>query len=177
MAHVDRDPIRVEPLDPRDAAVASRIHAVQMAAYAQEAALLGVIDFPPLRHTVADIQADPASFTGAFVDGVLAGVISVEAEPADSSGPITGPITVPQVTVPQITALVVDPPYQRRGVARRLLRHVLDAYAGRAVTVSTGADNGPALALYTAHGFVETARRTVTPAGLVVVTLRRAAAA
>jgi ribosomal protein S18 acetylase RimI-like enzyme len=173
VAHVDRDPIRVAPLDPRDAAIAARIHAVQMAAYAQEAALLGVTDFPPLRRTVADIQADTASFTGAFVDGVLAGVISIEAEPADTSRPST----VPEITVAQITALVVDPPYQRRGVARRLLRHVLDAHAGRAMTVSTGADNGPARALYAAHGFVETARRTVTPAGLVVVTLRRAATA
>ena len=146
-------------LDHRNAVVANRIHAVQMAAYAQEAALLGATDFPPLRRTVADIRADDARYVGALVETTLAGVIWIETE----GNP-------PQST---IAGLVVAPAYQRRGIARRLLSHVLQEHPDQTFIVATGVDNGPALALYTAFGFVESSRTVVGADALVVVTLRR----
>ncbi|MEZ4580509.1 MAG: GNAT family N-acetyltransferase [Caldilineaceae bacterium] len=145
-------------LDHRNVVVANRIHAVQMAAYAQEAALLGATDFPPLRRTVADIRADDARYVGALVETTLAGVIWIETEGNPLQATIAG--------------LVVAPAYQRRGIARRLLRHVLHAVPGQTFTVSTGAANLPALALYTVFGFVEVARTVLGPDALVVVTLR-----
>ena len=46
--------------------MAARIHAVQIAAYQQEAALLGVSDFPPLARTVEDIMGSRELFFRAF---------------------------------------------------------------------------------------------------------------
>ena len=46
--------------------MAARIHAVQIAAYQQEAALLGVSDFPPLARTVEDIMGSRDLFFRAF---------------------------------------------------------------------------------------------------------------
>ena len=148
----------IRHLDQRNCTVAAAIHALQMAAYAQEAALLGVTDFPPLRRTVADIRADDARYFGASVETTLAGVIWIETGETELQTTIAG--------------LVVAPAYQRRGIARRLLRHVLHAFPGQTFTVSTGAANLPALALYTAFGFVEVARTVLGPDALVVVTLR-----
>lgn len=48
-----------------DLAVATRIHAVQMRAYAQEARLLGAVRFPPLERdlgtNIASLVVDPPS--------------------------------------------------------------------------------------------------------------------
>lgn len=152
-------------LDHRDAAVAAAIHAVQMAAYAQEAALLGTVDFPPLRRTVADVQADDARYFGALVADELVGVASVEegvsaGEDRSDAGLI-------------IASLVVRPAWQRRGIARQLLARMLDEAGNRAVRVTTGVANGPALTLYAAFGFVEESRHTVGADRLNVITLRR----
>ncbi len=131
--------IRIAPLDHRDAATAARIHAVLQPAYAQEAALLQAAPFPPMQRTVADVQASRDGFWGAWVAGELAGALSVgdDDEPAQRC----------------IGMLVVHPAQQRRGVARALLQALLRHESMHAHAVSTGARNGPALALYDALGF------------------------
>jgi hypothetical protein len=64
-------------IDHRMQVVAQQIHAVQMAAYKQEAKLLGVDRFPPLERRVAELLASSEDFMAAFEGETLAGVLSV----------------------------------------------------------------------------------------------------
>ena len=70
--------IYVRPVANQLEEMASRIHAVQMEAYRQEASLLGVREFPPLDRTVQDVMASSDAFFGAFDGEELLGVISLE---------------------------------------------------------------------------------------------------
>lgn len=163
--------MRCARINHRDAAVAAAVHAIQMAAYTQEAALLGITDFPPLRRTVADIQADDARYFGALIDDELVGVVSMEED-----GKVKEDAEVKEdwdEAALFIASLVVAPAWQRRGVARQLLARLLADAGNRPVRVTTGAANAPALALYAAFGFVEESRRELGPEALNVVTLRR----
>jgi ribosomal protein S18 acetylase RimI-like enzyme len=151
-------PPDVRRLDHRDLAVAERIHAIQMAAYAQEAVLLGVVSFPPLERQVMDVQRTEGHFLGAFLDGQLAGSLSIE--PGRPEHELT------------ISSLTVDPDFQRRGLGRVLVAAVFREFAFRGLTVSTGSRNLPALTLYAQFGFVEFSRRLVGEEQLEVVELR-----
>ena len=150
---------RIEPLEQREPDVANRIHAVQMAAYAQEAALLRVDHFPPLQRTVADIQSNEERFLGAFSRGELVGAVSILTDAASNQR--------------RVASLVVAPMHQRQGVGRLLMAAALRECEGSVVSVSTGARNIPALALYEDLGFIEYERRTVGPEGIDIVMLRR----
>jgi ribosomal protein S18 acetylase RimI-like enzyme len=150
--------LTVASIDHRDMRVAERLHAIQRAAYAQEARLLAARHFPPLDRTVADVQASQERFLGAFWETELVGTVSVE----DGAG----------CTELVICSLTVAPGCQRRGVARALLAAVLGDSRYKIVRVSTGARNVPAIALYSAFGFVEHARRTVGVEELPLVEFR-----
>ena len=151
--------VRVEQVDHRSAASAEQIHRVQMLAYAQEAQLLGAIDFPPLRTTVDDIRTCEEDFFAAIMDDELVGAVSVQ---PDSEGLGTN-----------IASLVVLPSFQRRGIGRSLMAEVLSRYGGEILTVQTGAQNGPALSLYAQSGFVELRRWFVGREPLELVKLYR----
>jgi ribosomal protein S18 acetylase RimI-like enzyme len=152
--------MKVEILSHRQPAVAEQIHTVLMLAYAQEAQLLEVKNFPPLEQTAADIQARDEFFLGSFDDRELLGVISVR--PDDEAGQIN------------IASLVVHPAQQRRGVARALLTNALQRAATATFSVSTAAKNAPALALYQQFGFEPYRWGTIGDEGLALVKLRRA---
>ncbi len=156
-----KDEVEIGNLNHRQAAIAAAIHEVQMAAYSQEAALLGVEHFPPLDQTPEGIRSLRERFIGAWLEDALVGAISLE--------------TAEERDVMNIASLVVSPRVQRRGIARRLLRAALSDCEGRPVTVSTGAQNEPVLKLYEQFGFVEHGRRRVGPERLEIVTLRRPA--
>ena len=113
--------------------VAIAIHAVMQAAYQQEADLLGVTDFPPLKRTAANIAGDTGRYYGAFADDHLAGVLHYKHGNIDS--------------------LVVHPRFQRLGLATRLLGQLLAETSGHSVKVSTAKLNVPATTLYTKFGF------------------------
>ncbi len=130
-------------------------------AYAQEAGLLQIEDFPPLAKTVDDIRASEDFHLGAWAGEQLAGVISI--------GPDDEPAQL------CITALVVLPDRQRAGLGRALLQEALARGQGMAFAVSTAAGNTPALALYQALGFVPYRYGVVGPKALPLVKLRRAA--
>jgi ribosomal protein S18 acetylase RimI-like enzyme len=155
--------MKVEILSHRQPAVAAQIHAVLMLAYAQEAALLGVNNFAPLEQAAHDIEASEEFFLGSFDDQELLGVISVRAD--DEPGQIN------------IASLVVHPAHQRRGVARTLLTSALQRAAGATFSVSTAAENAPALALYQQFGFAPyrwgTLQGTAGDEALALVKLRR----
>lgn len=150
----------IGPLDHCDVAVAVQIHAVLMAAHAQEAVWLQVRKFAPLSRTVADIQAETGLYLGAFADGHLAGALAFAPDDGEPGQYL-------------VSALVVHPSQQRRGIARALLQQALRLGAGEAFAVATGASNAAALALYRSLGFVEYRRGTIGPQALPLVKLRR----
>ena len=155
----------VVDLDQCDAAIAAAIHAVQMAAYAQEAALIGAADFPPLQGTVLAVQRSDELFLGCCEGGALVGALSIElgAEPPPAQRP------------PCIASLVVAPAWQGRGIGRSLLTAALARLRPGPVTVSTAAKNHPAIALYRSFGFVVQSSRWLGSPPLEVVALVRAA--
>jgi len=133
--------LAVTLLDHRDRAVSARIHALQIVAYSQEARLLGVTLFPPLRRTIEDVQRASGRFWGASRASNLVGVVSV----CSDNSP----------TTQRISSLVVHPDFQRCGIGRRLVSTIIAAFEGQALVVSTGALNLPALNLYRKFGFEE----------------------
>ena len=136
--------------------MAARIHAVQIAAYQQEATLLGVREFPPLDRRVEDVKASSDAFFGAFDGDELLGVITLEQQSANEV---------------VISSLTVVPSFQRRGVARALIVTAAGQTACAKISVSTGAKNRPALALYKQLGFVECRHKYVGPEQLEIVEL------
>ena len=149
---------RIEPIDQRELSVARAIHAVLLLAHAQEARLLQVTDFVPMAQAPEDLQQGDALFLGALRGDDLLACVSLV--PDDEPGQIA------------IGALVVHPAEQRRGLARALVNEALRRCAGRVVSVTTGALNAPALALYRGLGFVEYRRGTLGAEEIIVVKLR-----
>ncbi len=154
-------PIVVEPINHRDRTVAERIHAIQIAAYSQEAKLLGAVSFPPLQRSIADIEGTNERFFGAYLDGTLVGVVALEGDPSSAAM--------------VISSLVVLPAFQRLGVGRSLLSTVVNEFPSQVLTVSTGLQNAPALALYAEFGFVELRRHLVGAEEMPVVEFCRRA--
>jgi ribosomal protein S18 acetylase RimI-like enzyme len=151
-------PITLRPANHRLLDVARAIHGVQMLAYAQEAAVLGVASLPPLKLTVEQLQSSDECFHAAYLSSTLVGAVGVTDKP-DASMMV-------------INSLVVHPAHQRVGIATRLLLQVLVASEAASVRVSTGAGNQPALALYRKHGFVEYKRWFVGPERLELTALK-----
>ncbi|NHQ85034.1 GNAT family N-acetyltransferase [Iodobacter sp. HSC-16F04] len=144
-----------ERLLQRELSVAKEIHAVQMAAYAQEAELIGAKHFPPLNTTLDDILQSHEHFFGIADEGGLLAVISL--------------------CEMNICSLVVAPNHQRKGLATCLLRFATEH--AEELTVMTSVKNTPALALYAAFGFAEYQRCFKGPEALELVFLRRKPAA
>jgi hypothetical protein len=62
-------------IDHRIPVVAQQIHTVRMAAYKQEAQLLGLTRLPPLERRLDDIISSSEEFIGASETGILARVL------------------------------------------------------------------------------------------------------
>ena len=153
------NPLSAVPVDHAAEYVARAIHAVQMSAYAQEARLLGVVEFPPLTRTVEDIRATAEAFLAVHVGPQLVGSASVEPDPEYGGM--------------AIASLTVAPAFQRRGIATALLAELLRRHGAGSLTVQTGTKNAPALRLYEPFGFVAVRRWVVGQESLEIVKLRR----
>ena len=151
--------LSVQPLNHRQHAVAGQVHAVMQLAYAQEAALLQVQHFAPLQTTVEQLQRSADFHLGAWRGDALLGVLSVG--PDEERDQLC------------IGMLVVHPAAQRQGVARALMQDALQRGAGMVFTVTTGAANAPALALYRELGFVAYRRGVMGAEQLALLKLRR----
>ncbi|WBB77414.1 GNAT family N-acetyltransferase [Micromonospora sp. WMMD882] len=151
------DPTGIEPA--ADEALARRLLAVQHAAYAVEAALIGDDRIPPLRETLGELRAAPLRWLGAYQGDLLVGAVAWTEDAA---------------TV-DIDRLVVDPAAHRRGTGRALVRAVLTRAGDRRVLVATGRANHPARGLYESLGFRPVADAEPAP-GLWITRYERPAA-
>lgn len=149
------DPV-LAPIDVADPATATRVLEIQRAAYAVEAGLIGSVDIPPLQETLEHVMALDLDWLGAFDDERLVGLIAWRRS-ADSV---------------EIDRLAVDPEFGRRGVGRRLVQALPQ---GDPTTVTTGAANHPARALYYSLGFVVVGTSNPTPEVEIVHFERRGA--
>jgi ribosomal protein S18 acetylase RimI-like enzyme len=131
---------------------------LQMLAYRVEAELALIDDIPPLMDSLASILGSAETFYGYFEDAALVGAISVQVEHSGS-----------EVVV---CRMMVHPNYFRRGIASKLLQHVITVHEAVQMTVSTVAANIPAIRLYERFGFRERTRRELAP-GIELVTLTR----
>ncbi|MCC3779968.1 GNAT family N-acetyltransferase [Streptomyces sp. UNOB3_S3] len=140
------DPL-VRELDLNDAEIAAAVHQAGRRAYAVEAGIIGFDGIPALRESLQDMRARPLRWLGAITDdGRVAAFVAWQTRAG----------TGPQVT--WIDRVCVDPAFFRRGLATRLLRHLLtEVLDGGEVRVGTGAANRPATALYSGLGFHRTA--------------------
>ena len=111
--------------------------AVQHAAYAIEAELIGYPDLPPLHETLAALQATEEELWLCEEGDALVGAVGLEHGEDEMV----------------IARLFVAPAFFRRGVGTALVAHALARADGRRVRVGTGARNAPALALYERFGF------------------------
>lgn len=131
----------------RSAAVAAALVALQRAAYAVEAELIGSTAIPPLHDTEESLVGAGLTWFATRDDDGLVGAVAISAEPA--------PV--------DLERLVVAPRAFRRGIGSVLVRHVLAVAGERPVVVSTGRANVPARTLYERLGFVRTADEEVLP--------------
>ncbi len=156
----------IHRVDPADPAIAAALVALQRAAYAVEAALLGVPSLPPMTQT-------PEAFAAARLEVLAASTAGDGHEPRRPA--LTGFVAWRREgdTV-DIHRLVVHPDHFRKGIASRLLDALDAEEAGaRRFLVGTGAANAPALALYERRGFVRVAEESVGD-GIPFVRLARA---
>lgn len=139
------------PIDHTAADVAAAVVAVQRASYRVEADLIGYDRIPPLLDTAADVAALDLAVLGVHDDaGRLAGLVGYLVE-VGPGGPVA-----------DIERLAVDPRWFRRGIGRALVTAVHERErAAVAFTVSTGAANAPAVALYRSLGYRPVGERTV----------------
>ncbi|WP_051763447.1 GNAT family N-acetyltransferase [Streptomyces virginiae] len=153
--------MQIRALDLSDDATATAVHRIGHAAYAVEAELIGFDGIPALGESLAEMRHTDLSWVGAFSEsGALAGFLAWASEPEDGVS---------------IDRLCVDPAWFRQGVASSLLRHALtEVFPGRAVEVTTGAANAPAVALYQRLGFTRGPDFSPVP-GLTMASFGRAA--
>lgn len=149
----------IRPLDLSDDETARAVLALQRAAYAVEAALIGSDGIPALTETLERLRAAGESWLGTLdaETGRLAGALA-RRELDDG-------------TV-DICRLVVVPEAFRQGIATTLLNALDSAFPGRSMVVSTGRDNEPAVALYRRRGFRAVRDREAAP-GLWITELER----
>ncbi|NOQ70605.1 MAG: GNAT family N-acetyltransferase [Crocinitomix sp.] len=129
----------IEKLQNTDLATAEKMKAVFQVSYAIEAKLLNAVDFPPLKRQLEGYTECANDFFGFMVNDQIAGVIEIDEKE----------------TAMHIQSLVVDPQFFRRGIAKKLIEHVLRSSKATLITVETGSANGPACALYKKNGFKE----------------------
>jgi ribosomal protein S18 acetylase RimI-like enzyme len=134
----------ITKLDHLNEEVASHIFTVFQNAYKIEAELIGVVDFPPLRRSAKDITNSTTQFYGFTENKDLAGIIEIVIADKHLS----------------IDSLTVDPKYFRKGIANKLISHVLELTDITHAMVETAVVNIPAINLYMKHGFVEYKRWT-----------------
>lgn len=140
-------------LDATKEEVAKNILTIQIPAYTVEAEIINFYGIPQLKDTAEDIMKCEETFIGYTMEGELGGVISY----TDNENHI------------DICRLVVDPKHFRKGIAKKLVDHVIKNIAinHAKIVVSTGAMNVPAKSLYRSFGFHEIKEIEVSPGSFI----------
>ena len=149
------EPLRID----LDDDLARDILALQRAAYAVEATLIGSDGIPALTETLEQLRDAGETWLGTFDGDGLTGAVAWQ--------------VLADGTV-DICRLVVAPRAFRGGVATALLDELDRRYPSQPMLVSTGSANEPALALYRRRGFHPVRQREAAP-GLIVTELARPA--
>jgi GNAT superfamily N-acetyltransferase len=140
--------VLITEISPADDPLGADLLALQKAAYAVEAELIGDDRIPPLHESLAELRAQPLRWLGAVdEDRRLAGAVAWEETAAEVD----------------VNRLVVHPSALRRGIGRALVKEVLARAGARRVVVSTGRDNTPARTLYERLGFALVGEAEVIP--------------
>jgi ribosomal protein S18 acetylase RimI-like enzyme len=147
----------VRELELADDATGQAVLALQRESYAVEAALIGSDGIPALTEPLDALRAAGEAWLGVSDDAGLSGAIAWR--------------ELENGTV-DICRLVVAPRAFRQGIASRLLDALDERFPERAMVVSTGRDNEPAIALYRRRGFKVLRDREAAP-GLFVSELER----
>ncbi len=130
-----------------DHELARALLAIQHAAYAREAILIGDDRIPGLHEDVDDLRAAPLLWLTARVGQRLVGAVGWTEDGQELD----------------VDRLVVAPDMHRRGVGSSLVATVLRRAGTRRVLVSTGRDNIPARTLYEQLNFVRIDDSEVIP--------------
>ncbi|GIG66567.1 GNAT family N-acetyltransferase [Phytomonospora endophytica] len=138
------------PLDLSDDRVAEAVHTVGRRSYAVEAEIIAFDGIPALHESLVDMRAEPLRWLGVG-DPVTGLPVAFIAYRFEADGTI------------DIDRLCVDPGWFRKGLARTLLTHLLEANPTADAVVSTGAANVPAVTLYTRGGFTPTGISSPAP--------------
>lgn len=131
----------------QDRGVATDLLALQRAAYAVEAALIGDDRIPTLTETLDELQEAGLRWRGVLVDG----------------RPVAAVAWVDDDEERDIHRLVVHPDHARRGLGWALVGDLLDDAGERGVVVSTAEANAPARRLYERAGFALESTVEVAP--------------
>lgn len=119
--------IKKMPVENRE--VAEKILALQIPSYEVEARWIQFDGIPQLKETVEELQACGETFYGYVMGDALVGAVSYK---------MKGKIL-------DFHRLIVHPNHFRKGIARKLVRHVLDRESeAEKAQVYTGAKNTPA---------------------------------
>ncbi|GAA4232397.1 GNAT superfamily N-acetyltransferase [Streptosporangium album] len=137
----------ITDINPDNGALGRDLLAIQHAAYAVEAKIIGDDRIPPLHETLEELCAERLTWLGAFDGDRLVGAVawSETAQAVD------------------IDRLVVDPGAHRRGIGGALVREVMARAGDRQIIVATGKANVPARTLYERLGFGEVEDVEVIP--------------
>ena len=130
-----------------DPHVVAEVLAMQRAAYAVEADLIGDDRLPPLHEDEHAIASWSGRWTTAWEGVDLLGAIA----------------WTDDGQVLELAKVMVHPAAMRRGVASVLLARVLADSGAARVVVATGRDNVPATGFYRRHGFDHAGDRQVPP--------------
>ena len=123
---------------------------LQYLAYQSEALLLNDYSIPPLKETLAEIQAQYR--TGVFLKAVTAG--------GDIVGSVRGQVRDGTL---HIGKLMVHPDFQGRGVGRRLLAEIESRCPQLRCELFTSDKSERNLALYERVGYVRFSERCISP--------------
>lgn len=144
-----------------DVGDAGAILALQRLAYQGEATLYGDPNLPPMRETEAELVAafETHVILKAVVEGVIVGAVRVAC--ADR--------------VCMIGRLMVDPPFQGRGIGSALLRQAEATFPeAEQWQLFTGARSAENIRLYRRHGYTVVGTEVISDRVSIVIMVKRA---